>query len=37
MLKLIFGGIILMAVVAAVFFVGFVLGTTVSPLAGTGG
>lgn len=37
MWKLIFGGIILAFVVAAVFFVGFVVGTTVTPLAGTGG
>ena len=32
MLKLVFGGIILLFVVGVVFFAGFVLGTTVTPL-----
>ncbi|MDQ0648617.1 hypothetical protein QFZ53_002813 [Microbacterium natoriense] len=32
MLKLVFGGIILLFVIGVVFFAGFVLGTTVTPL-----
>lgn len=32
MWKLIFGGIILVVVLGAVFFIGFVVGTTVTPL-----
>lgn len=35
MLKLIFGGIVLIFVLGCVFFLGFVLGTTVTPLAAT--
>lgn len=37
MRNLVFGAIILLAVVGTVFFVGFVMGTTVTPLGASGG